>query len=469
MKTIKAKLFLFFMISIVAFAALSILLNLLFLEKFYIYRNKDIFASTRDQIVTAYRQKPDSILDVISQIDRMDGISCIISDRDMMIEFSSFPLKQDKDNLKLPSELEQLVRSYQALLKSSSLYTTVDTTDAKVREIVLITAIGSDSFLILRKPVKWIIESASIANEFLLYTGLLILGAGGIFIYLLAKRMARPIVQMSKAAKSIAALNFDEHVDVHAHDEIGMLGQSINLISEKLSRSIDTLKQDVERRKLLVRNLSHDLKTPIGVIKGYTEGLQFGLAEDKDRFNRYCSIIKEECDRMDGMIQELLELSKLESGAFKMVTTSFLVRELIDTIVERFTPVLNEAGISISVACDPDLSMEADRVLMDRLLSNYLSNAIHHAECEKAIIIEAKLLSGKLRLSVQNTGQPVSEDALKKIWDVFYKVDMARSRQYGGHGLGLSIVKTIAELHGGSCSCENVPDGIRFFVEIPHA
>ena len=467
MKTIKAKLFLFFMVCIVAFAVLSMALNLLFLEKYYIYKNKENFVTASEQIAVEYSQRPGGILDFISQIDRREGISCLFADRNMLIKYSSFPLKQEKDNQKLPSELEQLVRSNQATLISENIYTTIDTSDAKVREIVFITGIGSGDYLVMRKPVTWIIESASIANEFLLYTGLLIIGVGGVLIYLLALRVTQPIVQMSKVAKSIANLDFDVGIAVRSNDEIGALGQSINHIAEKLSVSISALKQDVERRKLLVRNMSHDLKTPIGVIKGYTEGLQFGLADDPDKFTRYCSIIKAECDRMDGMIQELLELSRLESGSFQMARTPFKVRDLIDTIVERFTPVLREAGVSLAVTGDPDLKMTADRGLVDRLLSNFLTNALHHADGNKIIHIEAERLPGQVRLAVYNSGQPIAEEDRAKIWDVFYKVDKARSRQYGGHGLGLSIVKTIADMHGGSCGCENLADGVCFYVEIP--
>lgn len=467
MRTIKAKLFLFFMACIIAFAILSILLNLLFLEKYYIYKNKEAFVSAGSQIAAAYGQDPEGIQDFISQIDRTAGISCLIADQNMVIKFSSFPLKQDKDSQKLPSELEQLVRGSQAALETADIYTTIDTSDSKVREIVFISGIGDGDFLVMRKPVTWIIESASIANEFLLYTGLLILGIGGVLIYLLAIRVTRPIVEMSKVTKGIADLDFGKRVDVRSRDEIGVLGQSVNHISEKLSVSINALQQDVERRKFLVRNISHDLKTPIGVIKGYAEGLQFGLADDKEQFTRYCNIIRAECDRMDGMIQELLELSKLESGSFKMEISSFNVLELIQTVAERFAPELEKAGISLAVSCNAGLKAAADRNLLDRLLGNFLSNALNHAAGPKLIRVEAEQLPGQLRLSVMNTGLPVAEEDLLKIWDVFYKADRARSRQYSGHGLGLSIVKTIAELHGGSSGCENLPDGVRFYVEIP--
>lgn len=455
------------MICIVAFAAFSVLLNLFFLEKYYIYKNREFFEAASKQIVAAYSHNPAEILDFINQIDRMEGISCIIADRNLMIEFSSFPLKQDKNSNRLPSELEQLVRSTQKASGSSSSYSTIDTSDSKVREIVFVEAIGNGGYLILRKPVTWIIESAGIANNFLLYTGILIIGIGGIFIYILAMKMTRPIIQMSESAKSIAALDFDKRIEVVSHDEIGMLSQSINDISEKLSVSINALKQDVERRKFLIRNISHDLKTPISVIKGYTEGLQYGLTDNKDQFNRYCNVIKAECDRMDGMIQDLLELSKLESGSFKMAVSSFNVRNLLDTIVERFMPVLNQAGISISLACDPVLEITADRELLDRLLSNYLSNALYHAEGQKRIRIEAEALDGKIKFTVVNTGHPISAENLEKIWDVFYKADRSRSRLYSGHGLGLSIVKAISELHGGICGCENLADGVEFYVEIP--
>jgi two-component system, OmpR family, sensor histidine kinase VanS len=465
MKTIRTKLFLYFMICMASFALLSIALNLIFLESYYVYRNKAIFLAAGERIAARYAQDPGGIADLLTETDRMEGVSSIIADSSRTIRYSSFINVQGKQ--KLPSELDKIVRENERSLWAGYVYTIAQTPDYNIREITYISALGSGDVLILRKPVTWIIESAGMANEFVIYTGLAIIALGGIGIYLLAKRITRPIIRMNETAKGIAKLDFDSRVDVRSRDEIGELGGSINQIADKLSVSLEGLRQDVERRKLLVRNMSHELKTPIGVIKGYAEGLRYGVAEDKEKFEKYCGVIADECDRMDAMIQELLHLSRLESGAFEMHRTPLDIPELTDAVIRRFLPAISEAGITLDVSCEPGLEAVADRSLMERLLSNLLSNAIHHTGGEKKIAIAARADGGMLHLSVANTGKPIAESETGRIWDVFYMSDKARTRSYNGHGLGLSIVKTIAELHGGTCGCENIPGGVRFFADIP--
>jgi signal transduction histidine kinase len=175
--------------------------------------------------------------------------------------------------------------------------------------------------------MKGISESVAIANQFYIVAGLIIILLGGLFIIIFSKRITEPIVEMSNVAESIANLDFEKRVSSDSRDEIGSLGRSINRICEKLSASMNSLQQDVERRKQLVRNISHELKTPIGVIKGYAEGLKYGVVEDKDKTSKYCTIIATESDRMDRMVRELLNLSVLESGMFQIKIHRFNLEE----------------------------------------------------------------------------------------------------------------------------------------------
>lgn len=230
---------------------------------------------------------------------------------------------------------------------------------------------------------------------------------------------------------------------------------------------MDSLKLDVERKKQLVRNISHELKTPIGVIKGYAEGLKFGVAEDKEKTDRYCTVIAAECNRMDNMVRELLNLSLLESGMFQIHLSRFDAAELIEKVLERFEPTFLEKNITLDLNIPKNLIVAADYELLERAINNYITNAINHLEGMRLIKVTAEKKESGIRIAVYNTGKPIPKDDLPHIWDVFYKVDKARSRQYGGHGLGLSIVQMIAELHGGITGVENVSEGVLFFIEIP--
>ena len=235
-------------------------------------------------------------------------------------------------------------------------------------------------------------------------------------------------------------------------------------MADKLSANLEALKRDVERRKQLVRNMSHELKTPVGVIKGYAEGLKYGVADDKTQTDKYCDVIAAECDRMDAMIGEMLTLSRLESGVFKPEITDIRVCEMLDTVSRRFSPAADEKGVLLSVECTGELVIKADRSLMERVMGNYISNAIKHASGENRVVISAVDTEHAVRLSVFNTGVPIKDEDRNKLWDVFYMADKARARE-SSHGLGLSIVKSIAELHGVQCGYHNRDNGVEFYID----
>ena len=174
----------------------------------------------------------------------------------------------------------------------------------------------------------------------------------------------------------------------------------------------------------------------------------------------------EKCDRMDHMIRELLSLSALESGIFETNITIFDLSGIVRTAENRFSLALAENGITLTTSCET-VTVGADSELLGRAISNFLSNAIDHVRGEKRIEVDVRPVDGWARVSVFNTGDHIPEEVIGSVWDVFFKVDKARTRRYGGHGLGLSIVKSIAEIHQGRVGVTNVPGGVRFWMEIP--
>lgn len=467
MKTIKIKLFLIFLSCMAAFVLSNILLNTVFLEKFYIYKNREVFQVAYQEIRATYKNPQVRIEDLLKQWDRVDGISGAISDRDMNLKYTSYPQNISAKAAKLPGEFEKLVRENERRSPRSYIYSIVETPDYQVREIAFAARLDNGDLLVLKKPMKGISESTAIANQFFILTGMIIIIIGGIVIYLFSRRLTRPIIEMSAAAESIAGLDFSQRVKVETTDEIGSLGKSINLIAEKLSSSIHALRGDVERRKLLVRNISHELKSPIGVIKGYAEGLKYGVADDREKADRYCATIAAECDRMDNMVRELLQLSMLESGTFQTNKSTFDVCVLVRNSVEKFAPFLVEKGITCKVLCEESVGIHADYELLERAVNNFITNAVNHVDEKRKLEVAVIKRDGRVRLSVYNSGGHLAPEDIKNVWDVFYKADKARSRQYGGHGLGLSIVRLIAELHDGAYGAENVEGGVAFYLEVP--
>ena len=466
MKTIRTKLFAMFSVFMVSFVLSGIILNILFLEKYYIYKNRGIFLKINSKIIDVYINDRNNLDEFLKNTDRAEAINIAICDSALRIKYTSLPQKGETGR-PIPSEIERLINKNKNTLKKSYVYSVVERPDHSEREIVFLSQMEGKEIIILKKSMKGIKESVAIANQFYILAGLLIILSGGIFIFIFSLRITGPVIEMSNVAEGISNLDFNRRVIFDSQDELGSLGRSINKMSEKLSVTMNALKEDIEQRKELVRNMSHELKTPIGVIKGYAEGLKYGVAEDKEKIKKYCNVISEECDRMDKMVQELLNFSLMESGMFQLKISRFDTGEFIENITGKFTPIFTEKGISIDLNYEKDLLISADRELMEKAVNNYITNAINHIEGKKQVRVCAEKNGTGVKISVFNTGKHIPEEDLSHIWDVFYKVDKARTRQYGGHGLGLSIVKLIAELHGGITGVENVNEGVIFFIEIP--
>jgi two-component system sensor histidine kinase VanS len=467
-KTIRIKLFLFFIGFLVSFIIFGTFINTLFLEKFYVYKNRGIFDGVEQQIKAEFLQNRNGIEDFIGIIDRLDGINISITDKKQSIIYSSFPKKQSVETSRLPIEIEEVIGPRADELQKSAIYTLVEKQGDQAPKLLYVSRLTSENLLIMTKPIKGIRESSDISNQFYILAGLFMVLIGSILIYILSKKMTKPIEEMSAIAENIANLDFEQKVAVTSGDEIGGLAKSINTISEKLKISIQGLKQDIEFQKELARNMSHELKTPIGVIKGYAEGLLYGVADDQEMMNKYCRVIVDECDRMDNLVKELLNLSMLESKDAKLEhVMKFKISLLVDSVMERLDPIFKEHSITCQTACKDELEINGDFELLGRALTNMVMNAIKYCDENKYIRISVHRADNFALVSVYNTGPGIPQEEIGKIWDVFYKVDKARSRKFGGHGLGLSIVKSIIQLHGGTVAVENRTGGVEFSITLP--
>ena len=467
MKTIKTKIFLVFTIFMVFVVGGGILLNSIFLESYYIYRNKAVFISLSEKINSEYTEDKENSYEYMNNIYNIENISATIIDENLNVEYNSVGVKKDNNEKRLTKEIKQAILENEKKLSNKFVYYTEEKNNTQTNKLVFISKMSNGKFIILKKPFKSIGQSVSIANQFYMIAGLIVIFIGGIFILIFSKKITKPIIEMSNVAENISNLEFDKRVNFESQDELGKLGESINKISEKLCKSINELKEDVERRKHLVRNMSHELKTPIGIIKGYAEGLKYGVADDKEKMQKYCSVLVEECDRMDKLILELLNHSMMEVGMVKLNKTSFDAIDLIASIIERFKPTLIEKGIVFDFKFEKNYIINADRDMLEKAINNFITNAIDHVEGRNFIQLTAEKQENALKISVFNTGSHIQMEDLQKIWDVYYKVDKARSRKYGGHGLGLAIVKSIVQMHGGNTNVENLDEGVVFSIKIP--
>ena len=375
---------------------------------------------------------------------------------------------------------------------------------------------SSGYHFMMRIPMDSIRMNAKISNEFILYTILLTGLMGIILIGWLSRRIAKPVKELTEISARMANLDFDAKYTSGGRNEIGQLGENFNRMSETLEQTISELKTannelqknldektkiDDMRREFL-SNVSHELKTPLALIQGYAEGLQDSVADDPDSRDYYCEVIVDEAEKMNALVQKLLTLNQLEFGEEEVELVRFDLAELIRGKVNSSRILADQKCASVQYEGPSRLEVWGDAFKVEEVLTNYLSNAINHVDDvdsghsgshrpsapvsslsedgdaqaaafapERRIVVRAVVSDDhdKVRVSVYNSGSHIPEEDLDKVWDKFYKVDRARTREYGGSGVGLSIVRAIMESFHQAFGVRNVDDGVEFWFELDYA
>lgn len=334
---------------------------------------------------------------------------------------------------------------------------------------------------IMRVIVDSIRESVQISNEFFAYFAILSIVLGILIVILVAKRITKPVQELTHLSKRMAELDFDAKYTRGGDDEIAQMGEHFNRMSDKLQEVISELKtannelmQDIEKkeqidemRKEFLSNVSHELKTPIALIQGYAEGLKECINDDPESREFYCDVIMDESAKMNQMVKKLLTLNQLEFGNEVITMERFDLVNLIQGVIHSSALLAQQKETEIVFEQETPVYVWADEFKIEEVVTNYISNALNHVEGEKKI--EVKIIrkeDGRVRTSVFNTGCPIPEAELEKIWIKFYKVDKARTREYGGSGIGLSIVKAIMDSFHQKCGVQNHKNGVEFWFEL---
>lgn len=336
-----------------------------------------------------------------------------------------------------------------------------------------------DKIIYIRLNLENIADIVETTNTLLIYISFLAMFEGCILMIIVSNRFTKPILSLSKIANNMASLKFDEKYLEEREDEIGILGTSMNFLSQNLQDTICNLEkanhqlaEDLkekekidEMRKSFISDVSHELKTPIALIQGYAEGLKYSIA-DKESMEFYCNTIIEESEKMSIMVKKLTSLTQIEHGYAKSNPVVLDIMEAIKNKVQTMKFMFEENHIEVEEQLfSQDVLM--DKFLLDEILNNYLSNAIHHIDGEHKINISMKNNNDNIKISIFNTGKNIPEEELENIWIKFYKVDKARTREYGGSGIGLSIVKAIMDNMHQNCGCYNCEEGVVFWFTLP--
>ncbi|MDO4292200.1 MAG: ATP-binding protein [Eubacteriales bacterium] len=340
--------------------------------------------------------------------------------------------------------------------------------------------LGGGYFFIVRSALEGIRDSVEIANRFLAVVGILTTVLSGIVIWLVARRITTPILQLADISRRMCGLDFDARYEGRSRNEIGVLGENINRLSDTLEETIselktanNTLKNDIRKkeeidqmRREFLANVSHELKTPIALIQGYAEGLSEDVNSDPESRKFYCDVITDEAARMNNMVKKLLTLNQLESGNDTVSMERFDIAALVRNYLQSAELLAKQNGIRINMERTGPVYVWGDEFKVEEVVMNYVTNAINHCSGDKVIEVKIEREQDCARVSVFNTGEPIPEESIPHLWEKFYKVDKARTREYGGSGIGLSIVKAIMESMNRKYGVSNYENGVSFWFEL---
>ncbi|QSO53096.1 HAMP domain-containing protein [Alicyclobacillus curvatus] len=283
---------------------------------------------------------------------------------------------------------------------------------------------------------------------------LVLAGIGAVLMALgltvvLSKRIAEPLKQMAGATRELGKGNFEMRLPVVGEDEVANLGESINELAKNLHR-LET------SRKEFLADISHELRTPMSYIRGYSQVLEEGLIQSPEETQKYLHIINEESKRLETLVNDLFVLAQADAGMLTVEKQSTQLENIVQQVVERMHKKAEDKQIQIHLEIPTLPTVYVDPLRMEQVLINLIDNAIRYTPAGGQIMVYGQTVSQGVEISISDTGIGIPKEDLPRIWDRLYRVEKSRSRARGGTGLGLAIVKQIVELHGGHVTAESV-------------
>ncbi len=468
--SLRAKLTMAFILVLSVAICIGIAINSLYLEKFYLISKEKIMLDIQKEISATIESEDvsDAIYQLLDQIQLTSNIRGVVVWQNSAYSSSRYDTPSMLERLNIirisgASEPGEIIRFNDKDSGNSYLETWGYLSDGAT--------------YLLRMPIISVRESVNISNQFYMYVGLATLVLGSILIYFAVSSTTKPLVQLKHISRKMAEMDFSVKYTGNATDEVGELGRDLNELSTKLENTITELKtanlelqKDIQEkeeidqmRRDFLSNVTHELKTPISLIQGYAEGVQIGVMENPEDVNYYCEVIIDEAQKMNRMVTKLLSLNQLESGKDQLQLERFDIVELIRGVIHASGLVISQKDVTVIFTEYEPRYVYGDEYKIEEVISNYFSNALNHVDGKKEILIEITPRDNMYCISVENTGKPIPQEDLDKVWEKFYKVDKARTREYGGNGIGLSIVKAIMEAHCKPYGVENTEYGVKFW------
>lgn len=478
-KSIKARLIVTFVgIVVIAFVLIA-LSNSFLLERYYVAKKTDAIQDVYEKL-NQYDSLTSDKVQSLKSICIEKNISWVILDTNHSEILDYDSRNANRLYASLFGYITGVAPAKSSTLEETDNYTLEVNRDMDMDYLDMWGMLDNNNVFLIRLPMAGISDSIQISNMFYLYTGMIVVAISILAIWFLSQRLTKPLEELTDISIRMSNLDFNAKYESGGEDEIGVLGQNFNKMSKELEQTISELKtannelqKDIEKkeriddmRKEFLSNVSHELKTPIALIQGYAEGLKECINDEAESRDFYCEVIIDEAAKMNNMVKKLLTLNQLEFGNDQISMECFDLTELVRGVVNSAQLLADQKDAQILFVQDTSVYVWGDEFKIEEVVTNYVSNAINHIDGERKIEIKMQRREGHIRLSVFNTGKPIPEEDIDKIWIKFYKVDKARTREYGGSGIGLSIVKAIMESMNQKFGVKNYENGVEFWFEL---
>lgn len=489
-KSIRIKLFLTLCIVVVIIIAFLIITNNFVLESFYLYTKTKNLISIYDRVNNYYIQGQNDSSEIRLELEKAsinNNLDILIQNDNKFIIYSSN--RDFLSNINEVNAINTILQSNQKNIVYRNKKVLIRKFEDSTKDItfLMFTAKLENGYqLYIRMPFASIKDSVNISNNFLYLIGGFTILIGGIVVSFISRKFTTPILELNAIANKMAKLDFShKYRTTDTDDEINDLGKSINTMSDKLERTIKRLKEtnielekDIEEkskidemRKQFISDVSHELKTPIALIQGYSEGLIENVNTDEENRKFYAEVILDEANKMDKLVQQLLELMKLEYGKREFNNKKFDICELINEVIRKSKVMIEEKEIKIEFDEKSSVYVLADDFYIEQVITNYFTNALKHVKEQNGnkkieIRITSNIEKNTVRIGVFNTGDQIPEEDLARIWNRFYKIDESRNREDGGTGIGLSLVKAIMNNYQKEYGVINKENGVEFYFDL---
>lgn len=488
-KTLSRRLFVMTSVFLVCFMALTLIFQTFIFEDFYERKKTDVLTKEIEQFSkqNSFELKnPSKLYTALKEFENKNNSKIAIFSVDGNLRYISSNLENDKEDIKMLTEFcKTLLKSKEILYQlfktnrpvSTNFYSNNGTNkNIGVAAPMSINSID-DSLVLSVASLQPIIEASNVINEFYIYMFIGILFICLIISSIFSSLVSHPLKKINHIANKMSKMDFSEKCETNRDDEIGNLAKTLNFLSENLQSSLQNLKEqnkkleeDIEKerkletmRKDFIASVSHELKTPIGIIEGYAEGVKDGIVSGEDEI-AYLETIIDESKKMGKLVSNMLELSKLESGVIKPQLEIFNINRLIAKVVNTLKPDCIEKDLEIKFLPNTEYSyVNADIFQMEQVLTNIITNAIKYTPKNNNIFIYIDEIDNDyFKISVLNTGTSIPDGESINLFNKFYRLDKSRNRKSNSTGLGLAIVKNILDLYHSSYNIKNVENGVLF-------